>query len=93
MMPDNQLGRLYFTPSIEVANGYIISQADNATGSYGHIYKVEIDNKDLIFTDDIDQSALTESVLYCIDDDYYRIDLPEKYNIIELTDNEIFELL
>ena len=91
LKPCNKLSRLYLTPSIEVANGYILAQADNMEGKYGHIYSVEIDENELLFTDDIDQSAISDRILYCIDDEYYRIDYPEKYIFTELSDDQILE--
>jgi hypothetical protein len=89
MVPDNNHWGIYLTPSIEVANMYIISQAENAIGVYGHIYCAEIDENDIIITDDIDQLAKATGVLYSIDDDYYRIDQPEKYAFKELSPAEI----
>lgn len=89
---DNGWG-MYFTPSIEIANEYICMQADNATGEYGFIYKVEIDENMVVTTEDIDQLGKCIGVLYSSKENYYRIDCPSKFTIIEMTDNEISQLL
>jgi hypothetical protein len=94
MTPDNGRWGIYLTPHISVANDYIVSQANNATGSYGHIYSIQVDASKLAFTDDIDQLQRHEGyVLYCIDDNYFRIDDPESYEWHELSDEEIDLLL
>jgi len=90
MIPDNNRWGIYLTRLMDIANGYIVAQADGAAGSYGHIYSVEIDEERLSFTDDIDQlQKYHGSVLYCIDDEYYRIDDPESYEWKELSAEEI----
>lgn len=89
MIPDNTRWGIYLTDSVEVANMYIVSQADNAIGEYGHIYAVEINEVDIVVTSDIDQLAKSSGVLYSIDENYYRIDLPEQYAFRELSPSEI----
>lgn len=89
MIPDNNRWGIYLTESMECANMYIIAQAGDATGEYGHIYSVQIDEKDIIVTSDIDQLAKSSGVLHSIDENYYRIDLPEQYAFRELSPFEI----
>ena|ERR1700739_1626917 len=90
LVPNNNRQGIYLTPSLRVANEYLLKQADDATGTYGHIYTIEIDEERLVFTDNIDQRQKCPGhVLYSIDDEYYRIDDPESYNWRELTDEEI----
>lgn len=91
-MNDNRWG-IYFSPSIETANDYIFSQADNKAGEYGFIYKVEINESDIMVTEDIDQLEKSDNVLFCIEDGYYRIDKPSRYNIVEMSSDEISNLL
>lgn len=89
----SEKGGLYFTPDISIANSYLVSQADNATGLYGHIYTLNIDMADLIETEDIDQSEKVTGVLFCEIDGYYRIDDLDKYRPRELSEEEIHKLI
>lgn len=94
IIPDNNRWGIYLSESVEIANDYIMIQSDNAVGEYGYVYSVEIDEKDLVFTDDIDQLAkCVPGILYNIEDGYYRIDNPEKYQWNELSYSEIYQLL
>lgn len=90
---DYSISGLYFSPSIELAAEYIANQADCAIGDYGFIYKVEISLNDIVITQDIDQLDKCDTVLHSEEENYYRIDCPSKYSIVEMTDNEISELL
>jgi hypothetical protein len=80
---------LYFTPRLEIANNYIISQNDNKTGLYGFIYKVEVLESDIENIENIDDIGPFKKVQYNKEDNYYRIDYPSLYNIVEMTDKEI----
>lgn len=92
LTPSNDRGRLYFSTFVSVANEYILASNNNEHGAYGFIYSIEVDEKDIVFTDNIDQHERTKGVLYEIDSDYYRIDLPENYQFKELNDKEILGL-
>ena len=80
---------MYFTENIKEANDYILAQADGKTGSYGFIYKVVIDKSNIELTDDIDNSIYSENIYYSPEETYYRIDNMDKYELIELTEEEI----
>lgn len=90
---DVQAGGLYLTSSIQIANNYIVSQGDDETGEYGYIYKVEVESSEIIETDDIDQAEKTNSVLFSKEEEYYRIDKCSKYSIVEMSCEEISQLI
>lgn len=89
---------LYFTESIEEACNYIDHQnfifdgGFQAGESYGYIYAVEVDEGKLIMIEDIDDAKKFKGVVFCEEDNYYRIDKPSQFKIRELSETEIQKL-
>lgn len=86
---DDRTQGLYFTPSIKEANDYNVAQNDNASGEYGHIYKVEVPLKDLEITNDIDNAKKGSKVYYSPKETYFRIDNPKNYKVERVDDVEV----
>lgn len=86
----NDNSPIYLSPSAKEANDYLVSQADDLTGSYGHIYSVKIPISELQKVNDIDNGNRYKNPIYSPNErGYVRIDTPSKYNFERVDDDLI----